>query len=566
MIQEDRTIKSYAGFTIGPIYEVLLSARKTRELWFASYFFSWFMEKIIETLSSNSSIEFIMPYVDVHFKTNNSITGKYSDRFILQSYLNKKDLFNKIQFATNNTLDFFVELIDKLVQDEKLKYINNANKNTVRDFLNNYVQRNFVVFDANDFNLTKEVQFPKIVKSINKYLYSMEKNRYFDTGILNNTCFICRALPAYISAKILIKTGSTRTGVASSSNLIEKELCPLCFAKYYALKNSTVKEKIKKSNFRYPTVLDIAAVELLTYEMKDNNPTLKDPKEEYDFKDIEQALYNSYSKEMVDSLLKKSYVKYFAIIQADGDNLGKIIEESDDISKLSKSLFDFANKAEKIVYSYKGLPIYIGGDDILALVPVAFKEKNGDVKTVIDLAIELSEGYRNLMNKNLLGTSLSFGINIAYYKFPLSISLKNARKQLFEEAKKDNKNALALLLTKHSGHQIGFKFKFDSPDINNFNSILRMTIKSDYNFLYSIHHNLSRFKTILANIPDEDRLKAFFENNFNEPEHVKYSSHLDLVMNYFKEVMLPVPNQQRLNYVEEIISKLEFIKFLRGEK
>ena len=555
MMENNTEMKSYAGFTIGPIYGVLSSARKTRELWFASYFFSWFMEKSIEQLSKNNKIDFLSPFVKEPFEPNNSITGKYHDRFILQSYLDKGALFREIQEASNNTLDFFVGLIDTLVKQLRTKYINGANKNTVRDILNSYIQRNFVVFDAQTFEPAN------IVNCINRHLNSMEENRSFDTGIFDKTCFICRALPAVIEADVWVK-----------DTLERKELCPLCFIKYYAHRSNEVKAKISKNNLRYPTILDIAAVELLTEEVKKQNPIFKDYEKDYEFEDIEQAVRKTDSKEEADSLLKKSYSKYFAIIQVDGDSLGKVFDKLtnfDELESFSKSLFDFANEAEKIITFYKGYPIYIGGDDILAFTPVAFKGDDGKAKTVIDLAIELSDAYRDIVGKNHSETTLSIGVNIAYYKFPLSLSLKNARKQLFEEAKKDDKNALALLLTKHSGHQIGFKFKFGSNDIKNFSELLRKTLAGDVDFPHSLHYNLSRFKTVIANIPDKDRLKAFFENNFNEPEHSKYTSDINSVMNYFKEVMFHVPREhrkKRLDCVKEILNKLAFIKFLRGEK
>jgi len=554
MMENNTEINSYAGFTIGPIYEVLSSARKTRELWFASYFFSWFMEKTIEALSTNGDIDFLLPYVEIPFNPNHSITGKYHDRFILQSSLNKEELFNEIQKASDDTLNFFVDLINEFVSKTGANYLKDADKDSVKNILNSYIQRNFIVFNTESFEQSN------IINSINIYLDSMEENRYFNTGILDKSCFICRALPAVIEANVWVK----------SNNYERKELCPLCFVKHYAHKSDKVAEKIGMSDFRYPTVLDIAAVELLTEEVKNSNPIFKDYEKDYDLDVIKQALYETCEEETVDSLLKKAYFKYFAIIQADGDNLGKVlgkIKKPEGIANFSKSLFDFANEAEKIITFYKGYPIYIGGDDILAFAPVAFKESDGGTKTVIDLAIELSEKYKDLMNKDMLGTSLSIGINIAYYKFPLSLALKNAQMQLFGVAKKvDGKNALALLLTKHSGHQIGFNFQFGSSDIKNFSELLRKTLAEKIDFPHSLHHNLSRFKTVIANIPDEGRLKAFFENNFNEPEHSKYTSGIDSVMNYFKEVMFPVSTGQRFNCVKEILSKFAFIKFLRGEK
>lgn len=553
-MSEQNIYNSYAGFTIGPIYDVLSHARKTRELWFASYFFSWFMEKMIEELVNNSAINFLVPYVEKPFQPNKSITGRYPDRFIIQSSLGKEELYNLIQKASDNALEHFVCLIDELVKSSA-KYLPGINKNKVRDELAGYIQRNFVVFDSSAIDETS------LVESISSYLDSMEENRYFNTGILDKTCFICKSLPAVVEDKIWIRT--LVNGVYSEDKQ-KKELCPLCFIKYSCYKSDEIKTKINKPDFRYPPILDISAGELLIDEVKKKNPKFQDPEKDYDFEDIEDA----YGKEEAKALIKP-YHKYFAIIQADGDYLGKVLNQytnPDDIPEnFSKPILDFAEKAEGIIWDYKGYPIYIGGDDILAFMPVAFKDKDRNIKTVFDLAVELSKEYREIVDKKRGKTSLSIGINIAYYKFPLSKALKDVWKQLFIKAKKD-RNTLAILLTKHSGHQIEIKFKFNIDEIEIFTKLLREIIGGQIEIPYTMHHNLSRFKTLIAHIPDKDRLDAFFENNFNEPIHSRYYKGIADVANYFEKVMLSQPKDNRLDCVKEILSKLAFIKFLRGEE
>jgi len=561
MIENNTKIESYAGFTIGPIYEVLSSARKTRELWFASYFFSWFMEEIIKKLFCNENIRFITPYVSGTDIPNISSIGKYHDRFILRSCLDREELFEDIQKASDETLDYFIELIDSLV-NSKAQYINGSSKKSAEDILKDYIQRNFVVLNST------AVEESKVVETINRYLDSMEENRYFKTGINEKTCFVCKTLPAVINAEIYVKEPGRARGESKS-----KELCPLCFIKYYCLMSDEVKKKIGNENFKYPSVLKISAVELLTEDVEKEISASNSYEEDFDFKEIEQAVRSKCygNNKEVNSLLKKSYFKYFAIIQSDGDNLGKVLDRLDNFKKIeefSKSLFDFAEEARKIIEKYKGYTIYAGGDDILALAPVAFKNSNGKVETVIDLAIKLSKAYREFVGEKYSGTTLSIGVNVAYYKFPLSIALKNARSQLFNKAKSGDKNSLAVLLTKHSGHQIEFKFKFDSKEIDLFSKLLSGTLVEEFEFPNSMHHNLSRFKKLITYIPDKNRLEAFFENNFNEPVHrnSKYSQGIKEVENYFKEVMFSSVPDKRLGCVEDILSKLAFIKFLRGKK
>lgn len=547
-MSENNIPKSYAGFTIGPIYDVLSHARKTREMWFGSYFFSWFMEKMIESLAANNDIKFLVPYVANPFQPNNSITGKYHDRFIIYSSMGKDTLYDKIRNVSDEALEYFVCLIDKLIGSSSAKYISEINKDGIKTILAGYIQRNFVVLEPS------AVTQSEIVKSISSYLDSMEENRFFNTGIVANTCFICKTLPSVIEAEIWVKKG------AEEDKKEKNNLCPLCFIKYFCFKSDDIKKKVNIPDW-YPPVLDISAGELLTDDIKKINPIFKDYEKDYDFKDIEAAVEKSTIK---------PFHKYLAIVQADGDNLGEVLKQytnPDDIAvKFSKPLLDFAREAELVINSYKGYPIYIGGDDILAFMPVAFKGSDGNTKTVFDLAVELSDKYREIVDKKQGKTSLSIGINIAYYKYPLSRAMHDTREQLFVKAKAGSKNALAMLLTKHSGHQIGFKFRFNTREIEIFSKLLSETLAGKIQIPHSLHHNLSRFKTVIAHIPDEDRLNAFFENNFNEPEHSKYYQGIDVVANYFKKVMLCEPEDNRINCVEEILSKLAFIKFLRGEK
>lgn len=549
---------SYAGFTIGPIYDVLSSARKTKELWFGSYFFSWFMEKIIDELSKNKDIFFISPYVGTSPVPPDTI-GKYHDRFIIGSTLDSNTLFRVIDEATKSALTYFVELIDKTVSTAGGRYINGADNKTLREILSWYIQRNFFVLDKSAINESK------VVKVINSYLDSMEENRTFETGINEKTCFVCKILPAIIEADIWIKEpGDTK------SRLEDRDLCPLCFLKYHSLTNNEVLNKIGKNNqFKYPSVLDISATDLLIDEIKTKlESKFKD--EDYEFDDIVKVYKEvKGNTEEVNSFVKNHYFEYFVIIQADGDNLGKVLDKFKNPyavpQNFSEPLFRFADQAAKIIKQFKGWPVYIGGDDILAFTPVAFKDKHGKTKTIIDLAEVLSKTYKNVLGENNPETTLSMGINISYYKFPLSRALKNAIEEL-NKAKDSGKNSLALLFTKHSGHQEEFKFRFNSTDIVYFSSLLSRALAKEINFPHTLHHNLYRFKELIATVPDKCRLKAFFDNNFNEPMHSSlYSEGLEAVRDYFSSVMFECYPEERLKCVEDILSKLAFVKFLRGE-
>ena len=67
----------------------------------------------------------------------------------------------------------------------------------------------------------------------------------------------------------------------------------------------------------------------------------------------------------------KARYKYYAIVQSDGDSVGKIIAEmgndEGEISKFSKKLMDFSKAAANTIAEFGAIPIYIGGDDLLFL-------------------------------------------------------------------------------------------------------------------------------------------------------------------------------------------------------
>jgi CRISPR-associated protein Cmr2 len=577
--------KTYAGFTIGPIYEVLGSARKTKELWFGSYFFSWFMEKLIEEIlkSNNKNIHFLSPYIKKPFEFNKSPTGKYHDRFILCSSLDKDGLFEIIKNASEKTIDFFVDIIDKLINNGFGKYLNSFNRDKVKEFLSWYIQRNFVVIDKEQLNNKNPFAF------VNSLLDSMEENRTFKTGVNESTCYVCKVLPAVIEAYIYTK---------EKEEPEEEPLCPMCFLKHFALFSDEVKKKIGKTDFKFPSTLEISAKELLSKDIRDKlEGQTNNFEKDFEYKDIENTYKEVYgdSKE-IKKYLKKDYFKYFAILQADGDNLGSTLKQlnENDIEKLSQKLLDFSKEAERIIKDYEGYPIYIGGDDILALTPVAINKENGNFKNVFNLAKELHNKYSEVLCG--YGTTLSIGINIAYYKFPLSIALRDARNELFDVAKqKCKKNALAITYTVHSGdrHEIAFKFDKENicdNEITLFGRLISDVLSDTIKIPQGLFHNLSRFTELLSYITDEKSLSNFFENNFNEPEHLeKYKEGLERVKEYFEKVMLPCfnfdkqgcgdessdnsgtsdkksPYEKRIACVEGVLEKIKFIKFLYGEE
>ncbi|OQX65130.1 MAG: type III-B CRISPR-associated protein Cas10/Cmr2 [Anaerolinea sp. 4484_236] len=171
--------------------------------------------------------------------------------------------------------------------------------------------------------------------------------------------------------------------------------------------------------------------------------------------DVLKSLQEKLKGIFEDHKVSKRPSPYYALLRADGDNMGLIIDgqkSQKDHRKVSQSLSEFALEVPKIVEAeeYQGKVIYAGGDDILAYLPL---------HTVLKCAAELDERFQEQMGKfkgkdkngKEVSPSLSAGIVIAHHLTPLADVLAMSKNA--ERKGKDikGKNALVIVLSKRSG-------------------------------------------------------------------------------------------------------------------
>ncbi len=138
---------------------------------------------------------------------------------------------------------------------------------------------------------------------------------------------------------------------------------------------------------------------------------------------------------------------YVAIVLADGDGMGACINEQKDMvanQRLSSALTQFAAEAEQIVANHHGLPIYCGGDDVLAVLPT---------DTCVQCADALRKAFAQHIRKaELTGSTptLSVGVSVSHYSDHLQVQLDRARKAE-RAAKSGAKNQLAVTVQTRSG-------------------------------------------------------------------------------------------------------------------
>jgi CRISPR-associated protein Cmr2 len=152
-------------------------------------------------------------------------------------------------------------------------------------------------------------------------------------------------------------------------------------------------------------------------------------------------------KQVLDALGLGECPPYYAILAADGDRMGKLLgtfTKIQDHQKFSEKLAQFAAWAKDCVRSHDGHPIYAGGDDVLALLPV---------NRALQCAAKLAERFSNSIGQSgTVGGTLSVGVAIVHHMDPLLVSLEHARKA--EQKAKETRATLAVALHTRGGEPL----------------------------------------------------------------------------------------------------------------
>ncbi len=147
--------------------------------------------------------------------------------------------------------------------------------------------------------------------------------------------------------------------------------------------------------------------------------------------------------------------RYYAILQMDGDHLGQLlksIEQPEQHTKLSRELGVFATtQVPKIIeIDHPGKLIYAGGDDVLALLPLA---------DALPAAAALQAAYHQYISAVVPETvrdqvTASIGIAIAHQQAALDQVLAAARTAEQSAKREYGRNAIAVIALKRSGAPI----------------------------------------------------------------------------------------------------------------
>lgn len=477
------------GITIGPILETILHTKRTRETWFASYLFSWYMELFVKNLL-NEGYVLQVPAIEEN-KESKTETGLYHDRIIFEHKSKEPDeAMSSLQAMNDKIIDHFVQLMMTAI-DPNTELINkgeNLKKEVIRQF------RDW--FQVKWFAMSGSLQFTDI-KNI---LDQAEQSRIYHFTEVVKPCDRCKSLPAIIC--IRDERENRLNGAV--------HLCAVCALKNKAVDLIAVKEKVGRSDWYYPNTLLIAANEKYKDILsnagldKDDNIAVR----EYLDKDSPQ----------------KKYLHYYSILTMDGDNFSKVFESFKDNGSMtkavSKRLFDFAKEISEVITRYGGKVIYAGGDDLLAILPT----RNGDdhiLKLIRDIQGKFNEHFiKEIATCPEIG--ISMGISVQHYKYPLKDAL-NAAYSLLNEAKAcPNKKQANIVIRKHSGASFKLRLPMDDSDyLVSSAKLLSDSIKENF-APHSVYYKLDELCELIIHIPSASRLKQFFANQFNETIHASY--------------------------------------------
>ncbi|HID0833979.1 TPA: type III-B CRISPR-associated protein Cas10/Cmr2, partial [Clostridium botulinum] len=472
--------KSYIGVTIGPIYKTIQLAKHTGELWASSYMFSYIMKNIIKEIlkefeDKNIKNRFIVPYVgqgyeDKVFKDKYE-AGLFHDRFIFQSEENE------------------VKKVNKIIEDVKQEFSEKVYQS---------------IYDY--YKLKKDLNSDELEKDENKFIRKLKEVFKQKDGIENRIKNYIKEYFQIYSVEVDIDEDSDKNVIFEVSKYLDTVELNEKFINYednnylsYFLKNVIIKKSFlvddafEKPFNAYPSLANIAMRDLgVTEENYSSEDKLKK-----DTKDIRRKIHN-----------------YVAIIQVDGDNVGRIISNlkengssEETFEGFSKRLYEHAKNSVKTIKEYGGLTLYAGGDDLLFIAPVINKLSKNDFENVFELMDNLSErfeaefkkndddkidekGQEEQSEKDNDKPTLSFGVSIVHYKYPLYEALNDTVNLLFNYSKNygcfllDNKNntiyseknAISFKVIKHSGQYYGLTLNKRLQSYDKFKSILKKEI------------------------------------------------------------------------------------------
>ena len=463
----------YIGITLGPIGETMNLTSTPAGLWAASYLFSYLAHGIREKIGKDGLLQDDLKYDGE--KTVGSLfskgVGLYHDRIIYEA-----DAEHTLENAVEAVKDSVAEIVKGFVDVVEFR----EEKPYIEQFFNDYFNIHIVSIE------TKPGE--SFLIKVNDALDAAELEKNFPTKIKYNP---------------ILKLFDGDNGGGEDNEETKKE------------KNENIKSSFLVSG---------------NDDKRKQNWVLTG-KTGYGIKDLPTIAASNERTYIEENGKKEKASKYYAVIRADGDNMGstvkKILDEKSYI-EFSDKCFRYGCKTAEIVLKYGGIPIYVGGDDLLCIAPLMCFEGK---KTFLDMISEIRKAFKEEFEGE---PDLSFGVQIQYHKAPLYEALDRSAGLLFGTAKANKPGALAINLQKHSGQSADVLIKGIGQEAGGkmiLNKLDELIIKhASEKTLKSVGKHVSDFAVLLDNArKDDTSIDHFFDNVFDNGVSDKDREYIDEV-------------------------------------
>lgn len=141
---------------------------------------------------------------------------------------------------------------------------------------------------------------------------------------------------------------------------------------------------------------------------------------------------------------------FYALLLMDGDRVGHLLRDHREAT-VAAALAKFGRTVDRIVRTAGGHLVYAGGDDVLALIPI-----EGALAAAINLRCAYRQAFEDAgipyPDATTPGPTISAALVFAHFRVPLRQALREAHRQLDEDAKDGNgRDSLAVCVLSQSG-------------------------------------------------------------------------------------------------------------------
>lgn len=253
---------------------------------------------------------------------------------------------------------------------------------------------------------------------------------------------------------------------------------------------------------------------------------------------------------------------YYAIVQADGDSMGKLLPRLDTdekVKEFSEKCLQYITNAAAKIAEFGGMTIYAGGDDLLFISPL--ENQNGT--NIFELCSEIRNKFTDTFNNS--GVTLSFGISINYKKFPLYEAFKDALNMLQSaksvETEDKEKDKMAVHIRKSSGQSAKYRFTNQGAIYDSLQTLLKYQIdykdQIDSIVLNSMVYKILLYRPLLiAALSASQDMEEAFKNIFDSEYHGTVRKFINDVQGSLTKIYKAVKKARAKDYsLEKIFAK-----------